>query len=535
MTDRIAADVLIIGGGLSALRAAAGARSMGADVIVACKGVAGGSGNSFRASGGFAAATGPLDSISRHFEDSLAGGFHLNSASLTQLVVERAPVELERLAGEVGGFETMNGRLYGRPVPAHGRDRSVQFLPGMPALLGKLRRQLESLGVRFIDNHRAIELITSDQGRVCGACLLPKECLHPLVCLSSAVVLATGGCGQLFPVTSNNMDVTGDGYQLGFSAGGTLRDMEFIQFTPTAFAAPDHVRGSTIVSTLLTLDTVRLLNGRKEEFMHRYSAQGKLADRATLARAIHSEVSRGAGTPSGGVYLDLTSVSARELDRHRPAFHQFCIDADIDPAVDYLETAPSAHTCLGGFDVDRHLSVMEGCYAAGECVGGTHGANRLASNSLIEATVTGWIAGCEATGNSAPARISTVQPPQLPSAGNGRSVQLRRKLQDLIGQIGGVCRDGRTLETGFAQLSALEGEFCHAARRGSMNPHQYLDITSLLCCAKLIVRAASIRTESRGAHFRADYPEQNDSLWRRTILLDSDGSGGIRHRFRESA
>lgn len=522
-------DVLVIGGGLAALRAARAARESGAKVLLICKGETAGSGNSSRASGGFAAAIRVPDTEGVHLDDIMHGGRGINDLSLAGLLSGNASHCLGQLATEVQGFEGDKYGLVGRQVPAHSFPRSVQYLPGMPKLLGALRQELKKSGVVILDHHRAIDLIRSEGGEICGAFVLDlnsKRSGSEIVAgLAKSVILASGGCGQLFPVTSNAPDVVGDSYSLALNAGCQLRDMEFIQFTPTAFAAPKIIRGKTIVGTLLTLLQVRLLNKNNERFMQIYAPDVmECADRATLARAIVSEINQGRGSPSGGVYLDLTQVPIEELNSHRTGFYEFCKDAGVDPSDQYLETAPSAHTCLGGVNVDRHLEAIPGLFAAGEAIGGTHGANRLSSNSLAEAVVTGWLAGKNAADRESNGiNLSPVFSPDVPYCYADECESSKREVVNLMGLVAGVEREGKVLEKSLDTLESIRSRITSVSQTRINQQQVCFDLRSLLDTAKLIITAASMRTESRGAHFRTDFPEQDDHQWRGNILLSMRG------------
>ena len=214
----------------------------------------------------------------------------------------------------------------------HSAPRSVQYPHGMAHLMGELRGKLQLADVDLLEDHRVVDLHIGTDGSVAGAYFYDNQTGMLQTCLARAVVLATGGCGQLFPVTSNGGDATGDGYGVALRAGCALQDMEFIQYTPTAFAAPSGLKGHTIVGTLLTIDGVKLLNAQGERFMERYAPEHlEGADRATLARAIYREVSEGRGTPAGGVCLDATSVSPAVFNRHRPGFYDLCLTHGLDP------------------------------------------------------------------------------------------------------------------------------------------------------------------------------------------------------------
>ena len=394
----------------------------------------------------------------------------------------------------------------------------------MALLLGQLRERLSDKTVVMLDDHRAVDLQGEPGRRVSGAWLRRKD--GSLVSVAAAsTVIAMGGCGNLFPVTSNGPDVTGDAYALALSAGAGLRDMEFIQFTPTAFAAPPNIRGRTIVGTLLTLPGVTLTNALGERFMHRCDpVRLEQSDRATLARAIHNEVAAGLGTPGGGVYLDLRGVEPEELDRHRPGFFRDCREAGLDTRGQLLETAPSAHTCLGGLVVDAERRVMPGLYAAGEAVGGVHGANRLSSNSLSDALVGGWLAGEHAALDVRGISDENSGPkPELPKPGDADAMQLTLRLRGLMGEAAGVVREGGRLGEALAEMELIHDQTHSMRRAGVVDVDRWLDLSSLVETGRAVLAAALARTESRGAHYRSDYPKQDDQHWCGNLFLSQRG------------
>lgn len=518
-TDRYmigSADVIVLGGGLAGCRAALEASIAGATVIVLTPAAPGLTGNSSRASGGFATALPPHDDWRAHYDDFLRGGYGINDRALAELVTRNAGHLLESLAQLVDGFLVDEQGFELKQVPAHARPRSAQFALGMDQLMATLGEQLSAHGVRVRTDLVPVALMGDESGQVCAVATL-NAAGERIDVHGKAVVLASGGCGDLFPVSSNAPGVAGEGYAMALRAGCCLRDMEFIQFTPTAFAAPVEVRGQTIVGSLLSLPGVKLLNNRGERFMRDYDPENlEQADRARLARAIFREVQAGRGNDSGGVYLDITSLPASELNRHRPGFLEWLHRHGIDPASTPLQTAPSAHTCLGGVAVDANLSAKPGLYVAGEAVGGTHGANRLSSNSLAEANVTGGIAGRNAA-LFAQGLASPGQPE--PTAGAVRIApvsaadlaSLTAELRMIMGQSAGVEREKGSIDTGIKRLAELMQRFANADGASVAS-------NRILCC-QAILGAARQRTESRGCHSRADYPETNDQEWFGNIVL----------------
>ncbi|NNF80351.1 MAG: FAD-dependent oxidoreductase, partial [Rhizobiales bacterium] len=434
MPGTLKTDVLIVGGGLAGVRAAQAAADAGARCLLVTKASIGQGGASARASGGFATAVGKADSAEQHIKDTVSGGYGLNNAPQVAVIARSAPEVLSRLNAEVGGFAESGALFRGEPAPVHTVPRSVQYPHGMAHLMSCLRDKLRAADVELLENHRVVDLQLRADGRVIGGQFYSSATGELLTCRARAVVLAAGGCGQLFPVTSNGPDATGDAYALAVRAGCTLQDMEFIQYTPTAFAAPAALRGHTIVGTLLSIAGVRLLNGLGERFMERYApVQLEGADRATLARAIFAEVTEGRGTAAGGVYLDATSVSSDDFNRHRPGFYDLCVAHGIDPCSAPLETAPAVHTCLGGIKVDGAFSAAPHLYVAGEALAGTHGANRLSSNSLTEANVSGWMAGENAAECAFESDFKPFAEPKvtcrLPARGQLEMADMRAQLQ----------------------------------------------------------------------------------------------------------
>ncbi len=522
MPAPISTDVLIIGGGIAGARAAQAAVEAGASTLVLSKAPMGSGGASSRASGGFAAAVGAEDSAGLHAADMMAGGHQVNSAHQVKLTTEHAVSALQRLDAELDGQFSAGGKLEGRPAPMHSVPRSVQYPHGMAHLMRSLRDKLVGQGVRLLENHRAVDMLPDGTGGHGGARVFDNSSGAFLECHAAAIVIATGGCGQLFPVTSNGVDATGDGYGLALRAGFALQDMEFIQFTPTAFAAPTSLRGHTIVGTLLTIEGVQLVNAAGERFMTRYAPEHlEAADRATLARAIFREVSEGRGTASGAVYLDATNVSKDTFNRHRPGFYDLCMAHGVDPCRSALETAPAVHTCLGGVQVDSALSAASNVFCAGEVMAGGHGANRLSSNSLTEANVTGWLAGQRA----AKAARENLEPPTgfcapaqfVPCAGNVDLDGLAARLRAVMGQAAGVERCEAGLVDGLTALAQLQSEHAVSFPHRSADVGMWLDLRNMLAVARAVVGSALERQESRGAHFRRDYPEVSNEHWRGNI------------------
>ena len=513
------ADVIVLGGGLAGCRAALEARNSGATVMLLAPAQPGQTGNSSRASGGFATALPPHDDWQAHYDDIVNGGYGINDPALVRLVTQNAGAALESLAAMVQGFMASADGFELKQVPAHDRPRSAQFALGMGHLMSALGDELTSKEVEIRTGLTPVELLQDEAGNICGAVTFGASGERiELRCKS--LVLATGGCGELFPVTSNAPGTAGEGYAMTLRAGCRLRDMEFIQFTPTAFAAPPDLRGQTIVGSLLSLPGVQLLNNRQQRFMQNYDPENlERADRATLARAIQREILAGRGSDSGGVYLDISAVPAEEINQHRPGFLEWLHEHGIDPAKEPLETAPSAHTCLGGVAVDKNLSAKPGLYVAGEAIGGTHGANRLSSNSLTEANVTGFTAGANAAAHAK----NLAEMPEPAPGGPAVFIKaaeidsLTAELKQIMGSAAGVERQQESIDAGIDRLAELMQTFA-GEKASDGKPAASVAVNRILTC-QVILAAARLRTESRGCHARADFPERNDADWLGNIYL----------------
>lgn len=515
-------DVLVIGGGLAGVRAALSARSRGASACLVLKGRLGYCGNSAGATGGFAAAVAEDDSPASFAADTIAGGFGINDPDLVHLVCQEAHVALAELADMGFEFPVTTGSFDGMPVPGHSVPRSVRYAGGgMWHLMRGMREKVAAAGIDLLEDHRAADLVVLPDGAVAGALLLDSNTGQAVACHAGAVVLATGGCGQIYPITTNKRDVTGDGYALALRAGCALRDMEFIQFTPTAFAGPESLRGLTLGGALLAQDDVRLLNGRGERFLERYAPDHlERAVRSVIARAIHREVEAGRGTSHGGVFMDLTALPEARIEQLKPGLIELCRQHGIDPTREPLETGNSAHHCVGGIAAGSSLSPRPGLFVAGEALGGLHGANRLSSNSLSEANVTGRLAGLRAAEHAHGRPRMALQPSDfeariqlLPASGGGEVSPDGIELKTLMGRHAGVERNRDGLAEAAAALRDMADAHRECGEAGVADVGAWLDRRAMLLVSQCIVASARLRQESRGAHYRWDFPETREREW----------------------
>jgi len=495
-------DVLVIGSGVAGLRAAIEA-SRHAQVTVVTKDELKES-NTDRAQGGIAAAVGPDDSVEQHAEDTIAVGRGLCEPDTVRFIVSRAP-ELIRELGEWGAdFDTEGGVFALGREGGHRRPRIVHARGDQTGaeiertLIAKLR---ECRRVRTIEHTFVIDLLTQD-----GACLgaVVWSQAHGVTLIwANAVVLACGGAGQVFRETTNPRIATGDGLAMAYRAGCELRDLEFIQFHPTTLYVAGAAR--VLISEAARGEGGILVNKAGERFMARYSEMKELAPRDVVSRAILAEMHRTADT---NVYLDLTHVAPARLATRFPHIKELCSLFDIDISEDLIPVCPSAHYMVGGVraGIDGRSSVDQ-LYVCGESAStGLHGANRLGSNSLLEGLVLGRSTG-HAAGSAARKRSPVphkIRAPQSrPETGPIDLDDLRSSLRSVMWRHAGIIRNAEGLGRALDRIKFWSG---YVLARQFKSPRGWR-IQNMLTLADLIVHVAHEREESRGVHFRSDFPE----------------------------
>lgn len=523
-------DVLVIGGGLAAMRAALRSASAGAKTGMMLKGVLGQSGSSAIAGGGLAAVMNvsdvPEDSIDKHQLDTLAAGDYVNDPELVRRLVtnaEQAIKELEAMGAQFVGKE--DGEIEVFLAPAHSHRRSVRVAGGGTArLVGPLSEYLRRQPVRLLEKTAALEIMQVN-GRAAGVIAIQGETLF--LVRAKAIVLATGGAGRIYPLTSTMAESTGDGCALAMTSGLALTGMEFVQFTPTALAYPVELEGTSTGGVLLGLEETRLWNARNERFMEKYDPERKEAStRAILSRAIQTEVVEGRGSAHGGVYLDLTRNNPDVLERLATPFMKKLEPHGIDIRRQPVEIAPAVHYFMGGVEISTSTATaLPGLYAAGEVAGGVHGSNRLSSNSLSDVNVFGRIAGAEAAAYSrnaaSPGEWTTLEEAAKrtlvyrPDAKRVQGVldELHVKLKRVMFAHAGLVRDAESMKTGVDAIHALRRRLFAVGPVSLADLRQFCEVRNMIDVGEAVTRAALYREESRGAHFRLDYPDRNDARW----------------------
>lgn len=537
MVKEIKADILVIGGGLAGMAAALAASRAGVSVALATKSsLLSTSGNSSMAGGGFAACTGPSengDSPRSHFEDTLKSGGYINSPGMVKVLSERAPTQLRQLSDSGVPFIYENGGFKNFRLPGHGYSRAVRLSGGGTRKLGEVMgRQLIENGVRVETGVYLNDLVKADR-RIAGAAGLYLKDGLPVVFKARAVILASGGGGRIFPLTTNKKESTGDGLAMALRAGLTLKDLEFVQFTPTTMAYPPNLAGQSIGGILLGQPQARLYNSAGKRFMADYDPDRmECATRDVVARAIYREILHGRGTIHGGVYLDVTGVPAEVLNSTGNVL-AFLRKMGIDLSTQQIEIAPAAHFFMGGVAVDPGCYTgTGGLFAAGEVTAGVHGANRLSGNGLTEAVVFGYVAGESAV------RYLNAAQTTLPGdsvyhdyiaplrefktrggAGELRQRELHLKLQTIAVRSLGVERNQAGLEEGLREIKSLEDSLSVVYAGGHREQIKIFELKNMVLVTRALITAALNRTESRGAHYRTDYPGRDDQGWLKNVCL----------------
>lgn len=553
-------DVLVIGAGGAGLRAAIEASAKGAKVGVVCKSLLG-KAHTVMAEGGVAAAIGNVDDRDNwrvHFADTMRGGQYLNNPRMAELHAKEAPDCVRELEAWGALFDrTKDGRILQRNFGGHKYPRlaHVGDRTGLE-MIRTLQDHGIHQGIEFHMECTVMRLLKGDSG-VNGAFGYFRERGQFVVFAAKAVVLATGGVGKAYAVTSNSWEYTGDGHTLAYDAGADLIDMEFVQFHPTGMVWPPSVRGILVTEgvrgeggILKNKDGKRFMfedipeNYRQQtakdpEEGWRYVTGDKNANRPPelltrdhVARCIVREVREGRGSPHGGVYLDIAWIKEKvpnapeHIKRKLPGmYHQFKELAGIDITTEPMEVGPTTHYIMGGIRVDSEsqMSTVAGLFAAGECAAGLHGANRLGGNSLSDLLVFGKRAGAyaaefafAATGdapNEAQVEDAAAAALAVFDQGDENPFQIQKDLQKMMQDLVGIVRREEEMQQAIHHLDELEARYRHVGVDGNrdFNPgwHTALDLHNLLVCSEAIARSAIVRKESRGGHFRDDYPNKD--------------------------
>jgi succinate dehydrogenase / fumarate reductase flavoprotein subunit len=538
-------DVLIIGAGGAGLRAAIEALAQGARVGVVSKSLLG-KAHTVMAEGGIAAAMANVDkadSWKTHFRDTMRGGKLLNNWRMAQLHAQEAPDRVRELEQWGALFDrTAEGEILQRAFGGHSFKRlcHVGDRTGLE-MIRTLQDRGVTLGFDVFMECTIIRLL-KDGNRIAGAFGYWREQGRFIVFKAKSVVMATGGIGKAYRVTSNSWEYTGDGMALAYEAGADLQDMEFVQFHPTGMVWPPGVQG------ILVTEAVRgeggiLRNKLGERFMEKYDPKRmELSTRDVVARSIYTEVREGRGSEHGGAFLDISHKPAEYVKQKLPSmYHQFKELADVDITKGPMEVGPTCHYMMGGISVEAETaeSTLPGLFAAGEAAAGLHGANRLGGNSLSDLLVFGRRAGLAAAAHAKKVGQGAIDPAQIAEAeremlapferGDGENpYAVHRDLQEVMQNLVGIFRVEEDVTKALGELEKLKRRAAKVRVEGSrlFNPGWHLakDLKSMLTVSEAVARSALVRKESRGAHSRIDYPKLDDQWGRQHNVISRDGT-----------
>jgi succinate dehydrogenase / fumarate reductase flavoprotein subunit len=538
-------DVLIIGAGGAGLRAALGALAQGAKVGLVCKSLLG-KAHTVMAEGGIAAAMANVDSGDdwrTHFRDTMRGGKLLNNWRMAQIHAQEAPERVRELEQWGALFDrTEDGQILQRAFGGH-TFRRLCHVGDRTGL--EMIRTLQDRGVQLgIDVYMecTISRLLKDGDGIAGAFGYWREQGRFVVFRAKSIVMATGGIGKAWKITSNSWEYTGDGMALAYGAGAELMDMEFVQFHPTGMVWPPGVQGILVTEAVRGEGGV-LRNKLGERFMEKYDPKKmELSTRDVVARAIYTEVREGRGTEHGGAFLDISQKPADYVKKKLPSmYHQFKELADVDITKGPMEVGPTCHYMMGGIRVDAETakSSVTGLFAAGEAAAGLHGANRLGGNSLSDLLVFGRRAGLAAAEHANKIPTPSVDSGLIDEAARAMLAPFERKdgespymihrdLQETMQNLVGIFRNKEDLIRALDELEKLNERAGRSSVEGSrlFNPGWHLaqDLRAMLLVSEAVTRSALAREESRGAHSRIDYPGLDAAWGAKNNVIVREGS-----------
>ncbi|WP_298499024.1 fumarate reductase (CoM/CoB) subunit TfrA [uncultured Methanobrevibacter sp.] len=535
----ISTDVLIIGSGGAGSRAAIEVDDAGLKATIVSKGLSFRSGCTGMAEGGYNAVFKTVDkddSIEAHKKDTLKGGSFLNDEKLVEILVNESPKRLIDLENFGALFDRQeSGEIDQRPFGGQTYRRTCYQGDRTGAeLLNALKEEIIRRNIECIEEVMITSLVT-DGDEVIGATGLDLKDSSLIYFKAKSTILASGGAGQLFPVTSNTFQKNGDGFAIAYRAGASLVDMEQIQFHPTGMVAPESKKG-VLVTEAVRAEGGKLINKDGERFMSKYAPEKmELATRDVVARSIYQEIIEGRGTENGGVYLDISHLDddyiEEKLETMVLQFENVGVDIKHGP----IEVAPTAHHFMGGLKIDTDASSsLKNLFGAGEVCGGVHGANRLGGNALADTQVFGKIAGESASAAAKDTQIKTndeqVQNEAsriegLIKKGTIKPKDFKNRIKSLMWEKVAIVREEKTLNEALKELQEMQKEL---GNLDVSDKKQYngdlvtaLEVINMVEICILTVKSAILRRESRGAHFRSDFPETLDE-WKKSIIFNKN-------------
>ena len=535
----ISTDVLIIGSGGAGSRAAIEVDDAGLKAIIVSKGLSFRSGCTGMAEGGYNAVFKTVDkddSIEAHIHDTLKGGSYLNDEKLVEILVNESPKRLIDLENYGALFDRQeSGEIDQRPFGGQTYRRTCYQGDRTGAeLLNALKEEIIRRDIECIEEVMITSLVTDDD-QVIGATGLDLKDSTLIYFKAKSVILASGGAGQLYPVTSNTFQKNGDGYAISYRAGAKLVDMEQIQFHPTGMVAPESKKG-VLVTEAVRAEGGKLINSEGERFMSKYAPEKmELATRDVVARSIYQEIIEGRGTENGGVYLDISHLDDDYIDEKLETMVLQFENVGVDIKHGPIEVAPTAHHFMGGLKINHDASSsLKNLFGAGEVCGGVHGANRLGGNALADTQVFGKIAGVSASKAAKATEIKTndeqVQEEasrieSLIKKGSIKPQEFKENIKNLMWEKVAIVREEKTLNEALKELQKMQENLdkLDVGYKKQYNTELMtaLEVINMVEICILTVKSAILRRESRGAHFRSDFPETID-MWKRSIVINKE-------------
>ncbi|MFL6676135.1 MAG: L-aspartate oxidase [Massilia sp.] len=531
---RVQTDILILGSGGAGLFAALHANQANPNlsITVAVKGLLGKCGCTRMVQGGYNVALAKGDSVERHFMDTIEGSKWLSNQELAWTLVTKAVERIHELENELGCFFDRNpdGTVHQKAFAGQTFDRTVHKgdLTGIE-IINRLSEQVWARGIARLEEHRAVELVkTADGSALAGVLMIDMRTGGFVFVQAKAVLLATGGGPTMYKYHTPSGDKSCDGLAMALRAGLPLRDMEMVQFHPTGLLAGTHTRMTgTVLEEGLRGAGGWLVNGLGERFMSNYDPRGERATRDIVSRGIYAEMRAGRTSPNGGVYIQMSHLGPDKVSQQFKGMVSRCADCGFDLAAGRVEVVPTAHYMMGGVVFRPDCTTdLSGLFAAGEDTGGVHGANRLGGNGVANSTVFGGIAGesmAEWTGRNPGFRapdeaaiarsIAAQETPFAQPPGNLEAI--REALYECMWTDVGILRTAEGLQRAQTKLAELDAQLARTGvadgnREYNLSWHDWLNLRSLIAVSQVIAAAALLREDSRGAHFREDFPQPGD-------------------------
>ena len=528
--------VLVIGGGLTGLRAALAAAEAGETVTIVWKGKGASPGIM-----GFNVPVGPEDSVEIFIEDTMQSGMNINSKKLVRILAEEAEPTLRDLENRGMMFAKDDSGYHLLQPLGCSYPRLVHYNSSTGIEIGKLLlKDIEQKKVIIVRHTMMTDLLVHE-GKIVGACGINMKEGKFVGFYAKAVILTTGGCGTLYPVTTYPSDIACDGYGMAYRAGAEFVDMEFIQFEPCCFVTPEPMKGHPIPTTTLMAGG-QLRNGHGEDILARHGLKADTRlQKDILSRAMRKELQEGRGTEHGGLLLDISMLPHDMIVVNHAIFYNPALKAGVDLTKDPAEVAPAAHTSIGGIKINENCKTsIEGLYAAGEVVGGIHGANRIGGHAGTETVVFGAIAGTSAAEYALSFQLDKTDD-AFKDLFRGKEKEyehrrtektaaiypltIKQHIQQIMQRQAGIIRNEASLTSALAEFRKIENQFSGLSVANGKESLEIYVIENMTAAAQLIIIAALTRIESRGVHYRDDYPETDDAAWVKNNILKRSEDG----------